>query len=131
MSKQKLSKQRGVSLIEALASMSLFALVGLGLTGNTIYALKINKFTEVNNTIHNIAMSKIEEFAAVDASTLDDSDDSTESSVTTPGSNFTFRRVSNITVNAGGTRSIAVTVSCNDPRYASTKTYNATFAVWE
>ena len=117
-------------MLEIIAAMALFGLVALGITSNTMYALQINKMTEVSNTIQNLAMSKIEEFAGVNAATLDDGNDATETNVAVPGSKLTYTRITNITVNADNTRTVEVTVSCNNPRYKSTKTYRATFAVW-
>ena len=123
--------QAGLSIIEVLVSISLLSMVALATAGNTIVALKANKRTMVTNILHNLAIAKVEEFAGQDASQIDDSDDSTETSVTTAGTNLTFRRITQVTIGADGARTVDVTVSCNDPMYTSTASYSATFAVLE
>ncbi|MCO6430874.1 MAG: hypothetical protein J5J00_08430 [Deltaproteobacteria bacterium] len=121
----------GLSIIEVLVAMVLLGLVGLATAGSTISGLQANKRTEVTNFLHNIAISKIEEFAGMDVAQIDDGDDATETSVTTAGTNLTFTRVTEVTVKADQSRDVMVTVSCNDPRFTSTASYSSTFVLFE
>lgn len=128
---QSLKHEKGISLLEVLATISLLAMVALGTTANTIFAFQTNKRTQISNFAHNLAMAKIEEFAGIDVSTLDDSDDSVESNILVAGLTLSFTRTTNVTVNADNSRSVAVTVRCNDPKFTGTSSYTSTFALLE
>lgn len=117
--------------MEVMVSIVLLAIVGLANTGSLITGLQANKRTEVTNHLHNLAISKIEEFAGIDVIQIDASDSTTENNLTTAGTNLTFTRITNVVVNADGSRTVSVTVTCNSDRFNGQASYTSTFALFE
>ena len=111
--------------------MIILSIVGLSVTMNTMGSLQYAKFTEANHVASSLAISKMEELAAIDAADLDSSDNLTESSVSWPGFNFTFTRTTTITINSDSSRTVDIVVASNDAPLPTTVNFSTTFALWE
>ncbi len=128
---KRLHIKRGSSLIEVMVAMAILAIVGLGVAQSAIYGIKYQKSAEIGNVARNLAISKAERLSAIPLNTLDNSYDSIESNLTAPGHTIIFRRTTDITVNADGSRSIDITVSTTNPVLLNVATYSTRFAPWE
>lgn len=124
-------QEEGFSIIEVIISIVIIAIMSLGILTNILMALRSDKLIEVNQAAYNLALSKVEQFAAIQPSQLDASDNSTENAVAVSGMNITFTRVSQITVNADNSRTIQVDVSSDNSTLDTSVSYTTTFAVWE
>ena len=127
----RLKSNKGFSIIEVLCALCLFMVMGLGLTYNSIYALKFQKNAELANLATNLAVTKAEELAGVDASTLSSGNNSTETGLTVTGHKITFNRSTTITVNADGSRTVVVLVSSPSPFLLKSVSYSTRLAPWE
>ena len=123
--------ESGFTLIEVLVSMLILSVMSLGVAMNTLGALRTAKFTEINHAASTLAISKMEEFAAMNVSALSSSLDATETAVTWSDFQTTFTRTSIITENADDSRTVNVTVSSNNPKLATTVEFETTFVDWE
>jgi prepilin-type N-terminal cleavage/methylation domain-containing protein len=125
------SEEEGFALVEVLVSITILAIISLGVTKNLVAALRTAKFTELNHAASSLAISKVEELAAVDVNSLDSSYSGTESAVSWTGLNISFTRQTTVTVNADESRTVAVVVSSNNPRMTTSVDFSTTFANWE
>lgn len=123
--------QEGFSLIEVLVSMLLIVIMGLAVASNTAGALRVAKYTELNHAASSLAISKVEELAAIDAVDLNSSFDQIEEDVEWPELNITFTRTTTITVNADGSRRVDVNVTSNASTMPTSVDFATTFALWE
>ena len=123
--------QRGFSMVEVLIGTFLLAVMGLALSNSLIYSIRSHKYVEIGNVAKNLAVSKTEELSGVRIDLLNDSYDSTENNVAVSGHQITFKRVTNVTVNADGSRTIDVTVSSGSNTLLSSASYSTTYAPWE
>lgn len=121
----------GFALLELLAGILLISVLSMAVAMNTMMALKVAKFTEANHAASSLAISKIEELAAVDTVNLDSSYDQTESSLTWGNTNMTFSRSVTVTVNADDSRTVDVTVASVNMVIPTTVNFSTTFALWE
>ncbi len=124
-------RQRGSSIVEVLVAMSLFSIVAVGLAQSAAYSLRFQKSAELGNLARNLAVSKAEELAGVSLADLDDSFDGTESNLTVVGHSISFDRVTDVTVNADGSRTVDIVVSSPSPLLFTAVTYSTRFAPWE
>jgi type II secretory pathway pseudopilin PulG len=124
-------KEPGFCIIEVLVGILLIAIIAMGVTSSTIAALKFAKFTEANHIASSLAISKMEELAALSAGDLTTSLSGTEDDVTWPDTNLTFTRVTTITVNSDNSRHVSISVSSDNSPIPTTATFASTFAVWE
>lgn len=119
--------QRGFSLMECLVLMVLFSIMGLGLAYSGIMLVSSRAKAYRSSLCNQIALDRIEEFAAVDPTTLDDTDDSI-STVTRDG--LSFRRTVNVTVNADSSRQINVDVISLSSKFEGRAQLSTTYPVW-
>jgi len=123
--------ESGFSLIEIMMSILILAVISLAVSSNLIAALRTAKFTQVNHAASSLAISKVEELAAIDTLNLDASYNATETSVAWPDFNINFTRTVVVTVNADESRTIDVTVVSNADKVPTTVEFTTTFAMWE
>lgn len=117
-------------MIELLVSISIIAVTGLAMSMSVIQSFRTAKFIEINHIANTLALGKIEEFAAKDTVDITAALNSDEPAITWPDFGITFRRVSNVVVNADNSRTVTVTVSSNYHQ-ATTVSLVTTFAMWE
>ncbi len=125
--------ERGVSLMEVMVIMSVFAVVSLAIANSTMTGLRAYKFVSVKAAADTLAQSKMEQWAALNPSEVDATDNQTEASVTSPSvSNITFTRQSTIVVNADESRTITVTVVGNASGLPSriNASVTSTYSLW-
>lgn len=130
-SEETLRRDEGVTLMEVLVAITLVAIMAAAGISNLMVALRTAKHTEVNYAANTLAISKVEELAAVDVSALDSSYNGTESSVSWNDLNITFTRVTTVTVNADSSRTLSVDVSSNSDSVPTSVNFTTTFALWE
>ena len=123
--------QEGITLMEVLVAIVLLGLMAGAAISNLIVALKTAQLTEVNFAANSLAISKVEELAAIDVDILDSSYNSTESSVSWGDLNISFTRTTTVTVNADSSRTINVEVSSVGSNVPTTVDFTTTFALWE
>ena len=123
--------QAGSTIVEVLVAIVLFGLVGLSMATSNIYGIKFQKRAELGNLATNLAVTKIEQLAGYDPTTLDAGDNSSETGIAVSGHSITFNRVTTITVNSDGSRTVQVTVSSPIASLLTPVTYVTRFAPWE
>lgn len=124
--------QQGFTLIEVLVAAFIATLLGVGLVMSSVFALRFQKITEMSNVARNLAVSKMELLAAQPVTSLDNSDDGTESNLTVSGHQMRFNRATDVTVNGDNSRTVVVTVSGNNNPYLPFPiSYSTTFAIKE
>jgi prepilin-type N-terminal cleavage/methylation domain-containing protein len=128
---QHLKNQKGSTLIEVLVAISLFSIVGLGLAQSAQMGLLFQKRSEIGDMAKNLAISKAETLSGVEISQLNDTYDTTENSVTVSGHKIIFKRVTDITVNSDGSRTIDITISSTSAYLPQPVSYSTRFAPWE
>ncbi|MCB0360286.1 MAG: type II secretion system protein, partial [Bdellovibrionales bacterium] len=101
--------ERGTTLIEVLVSLLIIAIMSLGVMKNSVVAMRASKLTELNHAASSLAISKIEELAAIDTQNLDATFSATETDVAWGGVETTFTRVTSVVVNANDSRDVSVT----------------------
>lgn len=123
--------EAGMTILSVLVAVVILAVVSLALSRNTMASLRIMRLTEINNAASNLAVSKIEELAARDASDIDSSLSEAETSVNYPGMNVTFSRTTTVVVNADNTRTINVEVRSNHEGLPTSVSFSTGLSVWE
>ena len=83
-----LLSEGGVSLIEVLVALVIFSIMGLSVAYSTMAKMNAQARNVRNNLALQIAMDSLEQYAAIDPDTLDDTDDSTGVTVQRQGINF-------------------------------------------
>ena len=126
------NKEQGFGLLEILVSMSLLAVVGLSLASSMYTAIRTQKKTLYADVAYNLAVNKVELYAAINTADLDDTYDDNETGLTLSTlPDITFDRVTDVTVNADNSRTVDITVTCNHPLLPVSIDYSATYPVWE
>ena len=123
--------QRGSSMLEVLVATLILAIIGLTVTLSAISGIRFQKVSEIGNIAMNLAVSKAEELSGVRIDLLTDSYDATESNLLLTGHKISFKRVTDVTVNSDGSRTIAITVSSDSRYLPQPARYTTTFAPWE
>lgn len=132
--KIQIASEIGMTLIEVLVGMFILSLVSLGLAKSMTVSVQSYKNVQITSAMRNLAQNKLEQFAAINPQSIDsNSHDSNEVNLTVPflSSLVTFDRDTDAIVNADGSRSIEVTVTCNHPKYTD-KVFveRSTFTRW-
>lgn len=125
------SSEAGFSLIEVLVSISIFAIASLGSYLSITTGLNVAKHTEVHYAASSLASSKLEEIASRDINSVDSSLNEVTHNVTWAGLDLTFTRTTVVTVNADDSRTVSVTVSCDHPKFALSRTFSTLLTRWE
>lgn len=118
----------GVSLIEVMASILISSIIALGILKSAIAANNTSARSIRDNIAMQLAIEKMEEFSRTDPSTLDDGDDLSESGVTRD--TYSFARISDVTIEADGTRTVNITVTSDATKTGSSVTIENSFALW-
>lgn len=129
--KDVVRKNRGFTLVEVLVSVTLLSIMGLAVANTASYSLRAHKYAEVANVAKNLAVSKAEELSGVRIDLLTDAYDGTETNLAVTGHTMLFTRVTNVTVNSDGSRTIDVTVSSSSTALLQPAFYSTTYAPWE
>ena len=116
--------------MEILVSLLLVGIMSMGIVKSVSTALRTGKYSEFNYIAGSLATTKMEEFAAMHASTIDTSMAGTEENVTWPNFNGTFNRVTTIVVNSDGSRNITVNVSSNSTYAPTSVEFSTVFSDW-
>ena len=117
--------------MEVIIAMVLITIVGVSMSFGVVTSLVAMKKVEMNNAASGLAISKIEELAAVEVSHLDSTYSEAESAVLVDGIDISFTRVTNVQVNADNSRTVAVTVSSNSTTVPTEVAMSSRFALWE
>jgi prepilin-type N-terminal cleavage/methylation domain-containing protein len=120
--------ERGMSLLESLAAISILSVVGLSLTYSTIASYKLTHRNIRNSVAAQLALEKMEEMAARNPSTLSSADNELEEKVLVD--NMSFSRNTEIEVNVDGSRTIFVDVETNNESLGGRSSVVNTFALW-
>ncbi|MDC0357302.1 prepilin-type N-terminal cleavage/methylation domain-containing protein [Oligoflexia bacterium] len=123
----KSSAEHGLSLIEVLVGLSILSIVGLGLVQSSIVSLNMRHKTENDAMAAQIALEKLEGFAAVDPADYSDGESWTES-VTRSNRNFT--RESSVTVNADESRTFTVSITSDNFAMGGNVSMSNTYSPW-
>lgn len=121
----------GITLMEVLVAIIVLAIMAAAGISNLIIALKTAKYTEVNFAANSLAISKVEEIAAIDVGNLNSNYNEVEPAVTWPDLALTFTRTTTININGDDSRTVDVSVMSNSPAVATNVTFSTTLAVWE
>lgn len=124
----KTGSQRGFSMVECLFALAILSVSALAVTQGSIYSLVHMKRAIRQNIAQELALSKLEEYAAIDPSTLDSGDDSNEPSLSVD--NISFSRQVAVTVNSDNSRTVTVTVATNESSLGEEIVLENTFALW-
>lgn len=122
-----MTKQQAYTLLEIMASITVFAVFFLSFQAASSTATwTLGKSLRTANS-YELATRKLEELAMTDPSTLDNSDDLTET-VTVDSANYS--RVTDITVQADGSVTASVAVTPSNTKYGPGTTLVTTFQLW-
>jgi prepilin-type N-terminal cleavage/methylation domain-containing protein len=123
------SSEQGMTLIEVLVAILLIGIVSMAVAVNTINALSVAKKTHINYLASNLALSKVEQLAAYEASQLS-ALSTTETHLTTAGTDLTFKRTTTIVKNSDNSRTITVRVDSESAAVPTHVTFTSTLSVW-
>ena len=118
--KNNKTDQQGFTLLELLITIVLIGILGMGISMSLITTMKVYESNKVDRAANTLAGSKLEQLLAIKPDLLDDSDDSSETGLSISGTNITFSRTVDITVESNGSRSISVTVESENNSYQKT-----------
>ena len=128
---QRMNHQRresGFSIMEVMVAIVLLAFIGLASARNSIMSMSTLKRSIRNSIATQLAIEKIEELGSVDPTTLDSTDNSSETGITQD--NISFSRTTTILVNADLSRSVTVVVAPNDENLGGSYTATSRFPLW-
>lgn len=112
----KSKKLSGISLLEVLFGILIIAIVGLLLSRILSMTYYTHKKVEVAAAADLLVTNKLEELASLGVATLSDGDDLTENNLTGLGTDITFTRVTDVTVNADQSVTLNVSVTSEHAR---------------
>lgn len=120
--------QSGFGILEVMVAIVVLAIVSL-----TTARASIVSYINLNSSMRNsmatqLAIEKLEQFAATDPSTLTSASGGTESAV--KQDNVTFTRTTTVTVNADSSVSVTVAVVATDSARGGRYTASNTFPLW-
>lgn len=118
----------GFGIIECLIAVTILAIVALGATYNTMYSISNSKRAMRSQVALELAESRMEGLAATDPSTLDSTDNSSETGL--HSMNVSFSRQTTVVVNADGSRTVTVVVSPTNSSLVGSHTLTSTFLLW-
>ena len=124
---QALRSQRGMSLVETLVVITLFAILGLTLTFTDVHMMANRGWIRNNSIASQLAIEGLEQYAGIDPATLSSANNSSSN---ISRENLTFTRAITFTTNADGSRSIDVLVSCSECSVGGSATASGNFPLW-
>lgn len=119
--------------MEVMVSISILAIMSLGLGRSIVTALTNHKTVQVNSALNLLGVERLEEYAAINPQSMDnDSHDDTETGLTLSylSNEITFTRVTNVTVGADASRTVDVTVTCSHPKFPKSLSFQAVYSRW-
>src|SRR3990167_7562709 len=105
-------RTEGLSLIETVFGIFFIALLGIALGYSQILSLQTTSKSNNVSAASQLALEKLEEFAAQDPEALSSADNETESDV--EHGSMSFTRTSTITIESDRSRTATVTVTSNN-----------------
>ncbi len=117
------------SMVETLVSIVLLGIMALGVANSSIFSMKMAKRGERSSIAAQLALARLEEFASIDPSTLDDDFDENTTGIEVE--NISFTRNVDVTENADGSRTVTVTVFNEEESLGGRAIYSSTFFLWE
>lgn len=128
MRNRRAQSQSGFSLIEMMASVALLAIVSLGSIQAFATAATIIRGSDRSAVQSQLALNKLEEYAATPASSLA-AGEAKEKNLKVRG--MTFERTSQIVSFGDGRQQVTITVAATDPRITQVPvTYQGVFYPW-
>ena len=121
-------RESGFTIMEVLVAIVLLAFIGLASARNSIMSMTTLKRSIRNSIATQLAIEKIEELGAVDPTTLDAGDNSTEASIIQD--NIEYSRATTVVVNSDQSRSVTVVVTPNDTQLGGSYTTTSRFPLW-
>ena len=124
----KPSCEAGFSILEVLAAIVLLSIVGLNVTYGTIISLRMLKRSMRTSLATELAAQRMEELAALDPSTLNDSYDLVETGLISD--NVSFSRTTEVTVNSDKSVTVDISVVGEHSTLGGRAALSNTFAYW-
>lgn len=121
-----MKKQKGLSIIEAMVSVSLLSVLMLATAHGISTSFKTTKREIRDSEALQLALEKMEQLAAIDPSTLTAAESGTEALTV---DSIAFSRVTTVTVNADTSRTVQVQVTSTEQGGGNVSLSN-TFALW-
>jgi len=118
--------EAGISMLEMLFSLVLFAIMGLGLSYSSISASHAQGRNERNSLAMQIGLETLEDFTGRDPETLSDADDTINESISRGG--YAFLRSIDVTIEFDRTRTVDVTI--RNVAMNITANFSSSFALW-
>lgn len=118
----------GFSMIECLVAVALLSVTALAVTHSTVQSMVLAKRNMRNSMATQLALSKIEEYAAMDPESYTAANSVTGTSIVFD--DVTFTRSIAITVNSDSSRTVQVTVRVADASLGGDVTFKDTFPLW-
>ncbi|MCB0336433.1 MAG: prepilin-type N-terminal cleavage/methylation domain-containing protein [Bdellovibrionales bacterium] len=127
-SHNRISAEAGVTLIELLVAFAIFSVIALAFTFNSSQAHRTIDHSNRHAGMQQLAIEKIEELSAINPILLNDTYDDTESDLDIDG--IEYERITDITINANGSRTIDVTINAENSSRATQFTLSHTISLW-
>lgn len=102
--------EAGIGLIEVLVSTVMLLLIGGAIVANLHFSIRAAKFIEVQHAASTLASDRLEQIAARDVLDITTALNESDAIVPWAGLNFQFKRSTTVTINAGGSRTVEVSV---------------------
>ncbi|WKZ56850.1 MAG: prepilin-type N-terminal cleavage/methylation domain-containing protein [Bdellovibrionota bacterium] len=122
------SGQCGFSIIECMVALTVLAIGALGVARSISNTLSVSKRTMRHSIAMQLASERLEELAAVDPQSLDETDNSAEADMLVD--NITFSRTTTVVVNDDQSRTVTVTVAGSVAELGGGVTLSATYPLW-
>lgn len=126
-----LNSSLGFTVLEALVALVIFSVAAMGLCLSYSTSMIVAKMTEAHHAASSLAASKIETLSAIDPLLLDSADNESNVPVVWEGLSVGFIRSTAVTINADGSRSVAVDVSTIETFLPASVHFETRFALWE
>ena len=118
----------GFLIMDALVAMVLAAIVALGVTQSTLIAYRYSYQNEARAAAKELAIERLEEFAAQDPEGFVDGNQIVETNVTR--NSMTFTRTTDFVIEADRTRLVSVTVDSATDKFPVSVALSRGFALW-
>lgn len=124
-------KEAGFGVIELLFGILIISIAGVAVMSDIVTSYQNGVRFELNYAAHALAVSKAEYFSAANIASIDSSNNSVETGLSTPGVKTTFSRTTSITVNADNSRTINIVVANETGAIDTSVDYETTFSTWQ
>ncbi len=120
--------EAGFTIMEVLVAIVLLAVVGLASARNSVMSMSTLKRSIRNSIAMQLAVEKLEELGSINPTSLDASDNATESAVVQDS--ISFSRTTTVVVNSDQSRSVTIVVQANDASLGGNYTASSRFPLW-